>query len=452
MPTEAREEFLSQRALAIGASDRPVAIDAEAYPDLVTALTAFANAADPDRTRPRLRKPRADGTLKDLELANGTAASYLRRLRLLRQYGLDLLTCTAAEFNDFMTELVDGDPTNPSDTGRMARSTASQYQSAARAFYRFCTEPGVAHERPAVEVEWPADDILIFSSDDTPRHDEGDMFEDVEVDALREACVKGRNPRRDRAFIELLAGTCQRITAIRTLRVGDIHVDPDDNPPHILLNPEIRNDGDKGAIDAAGRWRPIVSDAGPVREWLRHHPLRDSAARREHDCPDDFADCYLFVGEIYHHETDPRTPWEQSAARAMLKRRKAATESLPNVATVTKPVDPHNFRHWGYSKSKELPIDEDVRRKVFGWTAGSDTGDTVYGHVTTEKAGKQFAEEWSERFGDGDGDIAGVTEQVVGSALGGDLSPEARRALAEQLATDEQFVEAIAAEITDAVE
>lgn len=452
MPTEAREEFLSQRALATGTSDRSVVIDADEHPAVVEALGEFAKAADPERTRPQLRKPRPDGTLKDVDLSNNSAAHYLRRLRLAHQYGFDLLNGTADEFNDFMTNLVDGDPTDPDDTGRMGKATASQYQSAARAFYRFCTEPGAAADRPDVAVEWPADDILIFSSDSSPRHDEADMFDDVDVDALREACIKGRNPRRDRAFLELLAGTGQRITAIRTLKVGDIRTDPEDGPPHILLNPEIQNDGDKGAIDAAGRWRPIVSDVGPIREWLDHHPLRDPDVRREHDCPEAFEDCYCFIGEIYHHETDASKPWDDSAPASMLKRRKAATAKMPGVETVTKPVDPHNFRHWGYSKSKELPIDEDIRRKVFGWKPGSDTGDTVYGHVGSEQAGRQFAEEWVEKFGDSSEAVAGVSEQIAGSLFGGDLSPEARRELARELATDQEFLDAIAEEFAKATQ
>lgn len=443
MPTEGRENFLDQRALVAGESDRDVALDPQADAAVACALTAFANAADPEAMRPQLRKPRKDGTLKDVDLSNNSSASYLRRLRLTYQYGFDLLDGTAEEYNDFMVELVDGDPDDPTDDGPLQRSTASQYQSAARMFYRFCTEPGEADGRPDVEVEWPADAIRIFHYDAEPQHDDGDMFTDDEVNALREACLKAQNPRRDRAFIELLCGTAQRVTVIRTLRIQD--VDLTGKVPNILINPEIRNDGDKGAIEAWGRWRPIVSDVGPIREWIENHPLRDDSVRSEHGCPDRFEDCYLFVGEPSHYNSDPTNPWANSSTWRMLRRRRDATDRIASVPTVTKPVDHHNFRHFAYTRSKELPIDEGVRRAVFGWVSGSETGETTYGHVTGQQLGKEFAEAWADAFDDGDADtVEGVADEIAGAVFSGELSPEAMQDLGRHLGGNEHFREGLA--------
>lgn len=410
---------------------------------VVDALVGFAKAADPDRSRPRLRKPRKDGSVVDADITFNTAKEYLQAMRLIHERGFDLLNGLAGEFNEFMHDMVDGEL--DAYGGSIQRTTASRYQSAARAFYRYCDEPGKSSDRPDTTITWPVEEIYVFSDQSEPRYDEADMFEDAEVDALRKACIHTRNSRRDRAFIELVAGTAQRIEALRTLRIKDVNVDADGELPHILLNPEIRNDGDKGAINNAGRYRPIVSDHTPIREFIEHHPLRDPDARARHDTPDRVDDCYLFVGDPHHPDTDASRPWDANAIRQMLTR-------LGDRAGVDKPVKPHNFRHFAYSKSKELPIDEGIRRKVFSWAPGSDTGETVYGHVETKKAGEQFAEEWAAAFGSADGSIEGVTEQIVGSAFGGDLSPEARQALARELVEDSEFVDAIADEIANAVE
>jgi len=105
-------------------------------------------------------------------------------------------------------------------------------------------------------------------------------------------------------------------------------VDLDADVPHVLLNPEIAGDGDKGAIERTGRWKPIVTDTGPIRQWIQTHPLRDADRRAEHGAPDDFEDCYLFVGSPRQHSTDLSDHWGTDAVRSMLMRRKADTETL----------------------------------------------------------------------------------------------------------------------------
>ena len=436
--TDARHKFKRELARITGGdgftTDYPGLEDDET----AAALLEFSRALDPDSARPRLRKPRADGSVVDVDPSPSTAFEYLRLMRITHDRGFDLLTGTAEEYNDFMLDMVDG--ALKAYDGEIGRTTAGKYQSAARAFYRFCDEPGQSDDRPDTAIEWPADDIVVFADQSEPRYDEADMFDEDEVDALRKGCIRTQNPHRDRALIEILAGTAQRIEAVRTLRVRDVVTDPDGGPPYILLNPEIRDDGDKGAIEHAGRWRPIVSDVGPIREYLNHHPLSDPAVRREHGAPGNLEDCYLFVGDPDHPRTNASNPWAANGIRRVLER-------LGNRVGVDKPVRPHNFRHWSYSRSKELDVDESVRRKIFGWAPGSTTGDTVYGHVSSEQAGKQFAEQWAERFDDRG--ISGVAEQLVGDVVAGDLSPEARQALVKELIGDESFIDDLASAIAN---
>lgn len=416
--------------------DRIHDIDAD---DVRAALLEFADALDTEYNHASIPKPEQNGGLKRETKSNSTAKNYLSAVRCAHQRGLDLLTADAETVNNFMRDLVTEPERRRTDLvnydGSIGKPSAKSWQSALRAFYRFCTEPGAADDRPDVAVEWPADDIIMFTERSDPKHDESDMPEQDDLDAMREACLQGQNTRRDRAFLELAAGTGQRAYALVTLRVGDIHLDAE--TPYVLLNPEIDGDGDKGAIENTGRMKPIVTDTGPIRKWIQNHPLSDPAVREEHGAPEAFEDCYLFVGSLRQRSTDAADHWSAEAARNVLERRKADTETLPGVKTVDIPVNPHNWRHYAYTQSQDLPMDESTRRAVFGWTKGSDTGQRIYGHKENEKAVREFAEKWAETHGAAD--TEGVAEQVVGAAAGGKLSPEVRRALVEELLADDDL-------------
>lgn len=424
-----REKFIRERDRCRNITDDDVA-DALGH--------QYADALDPEYNHSQVPQPTENGGVKRESKANGTATNHLYPLRCAHERGLDLLGADAETVNTFMRELVTEPEHRRTDLvdydGFIQKGTGKNWQDALRGFYRFCTEPGVADDRPDVAVEWPANDIIRFTEKSTPKHDEGDMPEQADLDAMREACLAGQNTRRDRAFVELVAGTGQRVTALVTLRVGDVYLDGD--TPHILLNPAIDGDGDKGAIQNTGRWKPIVTDTAPIRQWIKNHPLKDPEARAEYGAPDDFEECYLFVGSLRQNSTDASEHWGDEAARKMLDRRKADTATLSGVETVDIPVNPHNWRHYAYTKSLELPnIDESDRRDVFGWKPGSNTGATVYGHKSAEQSGRRFAEAFADQFGDAD--TESVAEQVVGAAVAGDLSPELRKALVRDLVSDD---------------
>lgn len=454
MTTGFRDDFEREVARITG-NDEAFETDYDGITDEVVAdaLAQFADAFDPKRSRMQVPKPGPNGTIEHESNAYNTGKNNLQALRLAHERGLDLLGSDAEQFNEFIDELVTDPDHRRSElvdyNDSISKPYAKQFQSAARNFYRFCTEPGKADERPDVNVDWPANEITIYRVQSDPMHDADDLLEEAEVDALREATIRSANPRRNRAFLELVAGTGQRRYALISLKVGDVH--PDGDPPHIYLNPEIAGDGDKGSIETTDRWKPIVSDPDPVREWIQHHPLRDAEVRADHGAPDNFDDCFLFIGDPDHWNSDPSEHWDGDAARQMLERLKDRTANMPAVETVTKPVNFHNFRHWGYTKSKDLPIDESTRRKVFGWSPASDTGEKTYGHVRNRKAGENFAEAWADTFAD-DADTAGVAEQVVGDAMLGDLSPEAKRALVNELATDDELMAKLGEAVTAAME
>lgn len=413
------------------------------------ALLGFADALDPAVVHdsvPRVKHGRVAGRES---FSNGSAHNYLAKLRKCHHRGLDLLGADVDTVNAFMEDCV-----NPPGERRhgivtdfenhLARSTAAAYQAGLRQFYRWATEPG-GDGRPDVAVPFEAVDgsrrLRMFTPETSPS-DRSERPGQAELDAMREACLRSQNTRRDRAFLELAAGTGQRVYALVTLRVGDVHLDgTDDVPfPHVYLNEAIHNDGDKGAIDrAGGRLRPFVADAGPVRAWLEHHPMRDPDVRAAHGAPERFDECYLFVGDLKQSTTDGGDHWSRNGARGMLARRKTDTASMAGVDTVETKVNPHVWRGYAYTRSKELPIDESVRRKVFGWAPGSDEGDRIYDHTALADAAEQFSGAWAEAFGN-ESDATAVAEQIAGPMVGGDLPPEARKALARELLGDEAFM------------
>lgn len=280
--------------------------------------------------------------------APGTIRTYLSGLRLSCERGLDLLEADAEEIDSFMDSQVD-------DRG-MAKQSVSTYQSAAVAFHRY-------------NDDLPADPdaINIFKEQSEPRHDEADMFTKQDIDALRDACTKAR----DRALLELLIYTGQRITAILTLERR--HVDCEKGV--LYLNKDA--DGLKGAADR-GRKRPLFGARRFVREWKHeYHPENDNP-----EAP-------LFVGDYSNPKTDRGEPWSYGAAKAQLNRMKEE-------AGIDKPVNPHNFRHYFVTVMKrEYDVDSDTLRALLGTVKNSEILDTTYQHITND----EFVEKAEEQLG-----------------------------------------------------
>lgn len=431
------------------------------------ALLDFADALDPEVVHvdiPAVKDGRIEGRK---EFANSTARNYLKHLRCVHERGLDVLGSDVETVNDFMQDLVTEPdsrrydlvgPAGPQGKETISKVSAGAWQSALRMFYRFCAEPETRDDRPDVAVSWDAVNgshgIRMFTERPEPSVGEDEMPGQAELDAMRESCIAGQNTRRDRAFLEVAAGTGQRVYALVTLEIGDVHLDgTDEHPfPHVYLNKQIRNNGDKGAIDrAGGRLRPLVSDPRPIREWIRKHPLGDPDVRGQYDVSESFADCYLFVGALKHGRTDPTSHWSSDGARSMLKRRKADTARLAGVTTVSGPVNPHVWRSWAYTKSQALPIDESDRRKMFGWAPGSDIGDRIYGQTKLSEAAQRFADAWDDAFGEDPEHVATVAEQVLGEATGR-LPPDTRKVVIRDLLSDPEFIDRVGDAVMDAAD
>lgn len=311
--------------------------------DVRDRMLELADALDPDTVRRKYHD--ADGNVSTTKL--GSIQTYGSALRMCASRDdLDLVDATAADINDAMDAFHD-------DDGK-SKATLSNYQSAVKAFYRYHADLGV-----------DPDDIVTFIPDSSPSVDETDMFEQDELDALRRACGETQLAMRNRAFLELLIFTGQRLKALLTLRVGDIKFENGNG--YILLNTDYDEayGGLKGAA-GRGRNRPMFGAQKYVRDWLNIHPRSD----------DD--DAWFFVADPSHPSTSLDEHWSENAARGLMKR-------LGKIADVEKSVQPRNFRHYcATTLYREYDVDTDAIRMLLGHAKDSKTLESTYRHLFDE--------------------------------------------------------------------
>lgn len=262
-----------------------------------------------------------------------TVTNYVRCLRLMAERGCDPTTADAETVNAFMADLYD-------DGDGRSVNTVMGYQSAVRAFHR--------ETDTAVDPE----EIQVYTRDRTPATDAADIFTEDEIFRLRDAVGRTRDPVRNRAFLELLIYTGQRLHALLTLRVED--VDADDGC--FYLNDSV--DGLKGATQR-GRRRPLFGARKYVREWVEAHPASEG---------------WLFIGDPASWRPGDGH-WGGTSARALLDR-------LGELAEVGKPVNPHAFRHYCVTVlRRDYDLGWDRIHALMGVKRGSDIAETTYAHV-----------------------------------------------------------------------
>lgn len=318
---------------------RNLADDGTISPACRDALLDWTDALDEKTVRRKYHD--ADGNVKTLR--PNTVTDYLTCLRITCESGVDLLETTAESFNDCMDRMHD-------DEGKSQGRLVS-YQCAAQTFYRY-------HD-----LGIDPDDITVYNPDSSPRHDEMDMFEEGEVTALRQACAETKMPVRNRALLELLVFTGQRITALVTLRRGDVDL----QDGYIYLNDDYDEEfgGLKGAL-VRGRKRPMFGATKYVRDYIDYH--------RADAQPDD----WLFVGDPTHWRTSEGDHWARRSAEGALER-------IAETADIDKPVNPHNFRHYCATVLyRDYDVDMETIGMLFGHVEGSNTLKETYSHLFDE--------------------------------------------------------------------
>ena len=235
-----------------------------------------------------------------------TIRQYLLRLRVdLSTAETELSSATASAVNERL-EALDAD---------RARSTTVQAQSAAKLFYRFHRDLGV-----------DPGDISVFEAERSATGPaRADELTGEDLDALRREIDASGYPVRNRALLELLVHTGERIGTLQSLRLRDVR--PDAAPPHLRL------DGDAGGT---GRRIPLQGARRYARTWKQRHPRRGDP------------EAWYFVGRPTHGSTSADRPWSTSEMRRTLYR-------AADRAGIDKPVHPEALRHYGADSTTGRP-------------------------------------------------------------------------------------------------
>lgn len=273
----------------------------------------------------------------------GTLAAYCQSLKRLAELSETPLTEMESdtEVNALFEALETGRHPDVKADG-YGRGTLTQWQSAATKFFEHRTELGIDPT------------AIVVKAQETTGVDDRDMYTREEIESLRDAV----NNTRDRCILEMLLNTGQRIRAIQTLRVKD--VDTDEGVYYLNTS-----DGGLKGADRNGTKRPLLGAKRAVYDWLKDHPTKE---------PDD----YLVTCLPSANRGTPGSKLSQSNIRRRLK-------LIAERAEVSKPPNPHNFRHFFVTTCKrDYGMDDATIKHLIGHGPGSNIMQTTYQHLNDD--------------------------------------------------------------------
>lgn len=281
----------------------------------------------------------------DSTKSDGTISRYAYSLKRIADIADFALTdCTADDINYFCDDMRHGRVDGVKDDG-LTNGSVANYQKALRKFYEY-------HD----DIEIAKDDIILYSSEQSPV-DERDIFTKEDIHAIREAT----DHPRDRALVDLLLYTGQRISAILNLRNKDMK--PEDGVFYL-------NDDGHDQKGADGK-RPLLYAEKAVRDWQRAHPCKDDPEAHFicQKSPNMGSNDYT-VGE----RLDNSTIYTQ-------------LQKVGENADVDKPMNAHNFRHTFTTICKRnYEMDNDTIKMLLGHDLDSKVMESTYSHLTDQDA------------------------------------------------------------------
>lgn len=265
------------------------------------------------------------------EMAATTLESYLAKLVVIAEESDErLVDLTAKELDELIQDL--------GEDRDWSGSTFKIYQSAAKNL--------------ADHIGLDVDEISMAKQERSPV-DEREVLEPEEFHAIREAATSSR----DKALVDLLGYTGQRVGVIQHLRVGDVDLED-----RCWYMPE--GEGFKGADDT-GNKRPLLGAMRSVADYVDVHPTGDR-------------DDYL----ITRLEAGPGgEPGDQMAAKTIRR----ILRRIGDRTDIDKPVNPHAFRHYFVTVAKtQYDLDDGTVKHLIGHSADSDVMETTYRHLSDE--------------------------------------------------------------------
>lgn len=297
-------------------------------------ILEFLDAKDPDSTV--VTDP--DGTTK----SDSTLARYANVLaRVSTVGGFQLADATASEVNGLMDRYRSGAVEGVKDGG-LTQGTVKGYQSVLRKFYEYHSDLGIGKE-----------EIALFNPD-SGSVDERDLFDREEIQAIRDAA---QHPR-DKALVDMLIYTGQRLSALLNLRLKDI--DPEEGV--FYLNE------DAGDLKGASGKRPLLLAEKAAREWKNKHPCKGDPEAH-------------FISHKYNWENKPYEPGDRLDNSSIYRQ----LQRIGDRAGVDKPMNAHNFRHTFVTVAKrDYGMDNDTIKRLIGHSADSNIMESTYSHLTDD--------------------------------------------------------------------
>lgn len=242
----------------------------------------------------------------------------------------------AVFFEDIHRGTIDG-----VKSGGLSKGTVRNYQNIARKFYEYHDELGVDREN-----------ISVYKQDKSGP-DPREVFTLKDVMDIRDAID---NPR-DKALVDLLFFTGQRVRVIQTLKIRDIDLEAGE-----FIMPDA--DGLKGADNVARR-KPLLRAKKAVADWMQYHPTGED-------------DDYLITQR-------PKTSRGEFGSQLTQASIRHALEKHVDAAEIDKPAKPHNFRHAFATVAKlHYEMDESTIKWMMGQVKDSSIFETTYQHLTDE--------------------------------------------------------------------
>jgi integrase/recombinase XerD len=298
------------------------------------AIVAFLNKCDRDISRTSLtgEKDKAPSTLRE----------YCKRLRLVsRRLDADLTEASDEDINLLWDRMATGEHEDVREGG-VSTNTINAYQSAVRKF----VEHGECHdyEKEAITMVTP----------EKSQVDTRELFEPEDIDAMRDAVDHPRN----RAILDLLIWTGQRIRAVQTLRIKDVDLDQ---------GVFWLNDDAEGLKGADGK-RPLLGAEAAMRDWInKYHPAPND--------PDAYVMCH-------RNDSSGKAGGHRPISRKAISR---ILKDIADRAGVDKPVNPHQFRHYFVTIAKtKYGLDDMTVKGLIGHRLDSRIMEETYAHLQDE--------------------------------------------------------------------
>jgi len=278
-------------------------------------------------------------------LSQATFYKYLERLpQLAKLLGKDFRDATKEDIQNLFERMV--------MEKDYSKNTVGGYQILIRRFYQWLC--GYKRKHYPEIVDWISANV---------HHKKLVRPEDIlDGEDLQKLVASAMNPR-DRALIMVLAESGGRVSEVLGLRVG--HVTFDSYGAIFILH------GKTGE-----RICRIVNAVPYLQAWLRSHPEREN--------PESplwvVLGCSKFISKQDNgdkYKIKFRNNLCYAAARKMLR-------DCAKRAGITKPVNPHNFRHSRATSLAVAGLNSAIMNEIMGWTQGSNMSAT-YLHISRQQ-------------------------------------------------------------------